>query len=263
MPGSCALQSPYSWFEPLSRAKVPRLRLFCFPHAGGSADVCRAWQRWLPEELDICLVHLPGHGRNMGEQPFTRLAPLVSAVADYINHETTIPHGLYGHSMGALICFELARELCRHGPGPQHLFVSGHGAPQWPRSRPPIFNLPHAEFISELKRLNGTPAELFDNPELLELFLNILRADFEILDTYEYRDMEPLSCPITVYGGLADQHVSTASCHAWERQTSATCTVRMFKGDHFFIRNPGREFTTAFRADLLNAVSPPLQNILK
>lgn len=224
----------------------------------------RRWQRWFPEQLDVCLVHLPGRGRSMGEQAFTRLIPLVKTVADRIDGETKIPYVLYGHSMGALICFELARELrCRHGRGPQHLLVSGRSAPLWPGSEPPTFNLPHNEFIGELKRLNGTPSEVLDNPELMELFIKVLRADFEAVETYEYRDGEPLSCPITVYGGLEDEGVSMESCRAWEKQTSARCKVRMFKGDHFFIRNPGQEFVLALRSDLLHALPAPLAKHFK
>jgi medium-chain acyl-[acyl-carrier-protein] hydrolase len=133
MTGSFAIDSAPRWFEHLSSVKMPSLRLFCFPYAGGSADVYRNWQRWFPEEFDICLVHLPGRGTSLGERGFTRIIPLVKAIADRIDSETSAPYALYGHSMGALICFELARELfCRHGSGPQHLFVSGRNAPSGP-----------------------------------------------------------------------------------------------------------------------------------
>jgi medium-chain acyl-[acyl-carrier-protein] hydrolase len=156
------------------------------PYAGGSADIYRGWQRWFPEQIDICLVHLPGRGTRVREEPFTQLTPLVKAIATHIGGEIKVPYALYGHSMGALISFELGRELLgTHRNSPAHIFVSGCRAPQWPKTVP-TFNLPHDKFIGELKRLNGTPKKAFDDPELMEVFLEILRADFEIVDTYEY-----------------------------------------------------------------------------
>jgi medium-chain acyl-[acyl-carrier-protein] hydrolase len=240
----------------LSRTKTPSLRVFCIPYAGGSADIYRAWQRWFPEQIDICLVHLPGRGTRVREEPFTQLTPLVKSIAAHIGGEIKVPYVLYGHSMGALLSFELARELLsRHRNAPAHIFVSGCRAPQWPKTGPPTFNLPHDKFIGELKRLNGTPKMVLDDPELMEVFLEILRADFEVVDTYKYCTGERFSCPITVYGGLQDERISVESCHAWQEQTSASCKVQMFEGDHFFIRDPRSEFGRAFRNDIMRAFS--------
>lgn len=247
-----------AWFQHLSQSKSPVLRVFCFPYAGASAEVYRNWQRLFPFHIDLCLVHLPGRGRRLKERPFTRIAPLVQVIAEHIQHETNIPYALYGHSMGALISFELARELFRsHNRGPEHLFVSGRHAPQWPRDEPITFNLPHDEFISELQRLEGTPAEVLNNPELLEVFEGLLRADFEAVETYEYRPGKPLPCPITVYGGLQDKHVPGESCRAWQEQTLASCKVRMFPGGHFFIRDQQPDFVNVFRNDVLSIARVP------
>src|SRR5215472_17267360 len=170
--GSSADNCNGEWFEHLSRVDSPSLRLFCFPYAGGSAEVYRSWQRWFPERVDVCLVHLPGRGKRIGEQAFTRLASVVDVVAERIGSETSVPYALYGHSMGALTSFELGRKLfANKGTGPEHIFLSGHRAPQWPRDERATFNLPHDEFIEELKRLNGTPVEVLNNSELLEIFL--------------------------------------------------------------------------------------------
>jgi medium-chain acyl-[acyl-carrier-protein] hydrolase len=242
------------WFKHLSPAKAPSFRLFCFPYAGGSADVYGRWQRWFPEQIDICLVHLPGRGNRLREPAFTRLVPLVNAIADSIIGEIDVRYALYGHSMGALISFELARELFRRQvSGPAHVLVSGRCAPQLPRSGKTTFNLPDDEFIAHLKSLNGTPPQVFDDPELMDLFLSPLRADFEAVQTYQYTLGERLTCPITVYGGLQD-NVRVACYRAWKEQTSAACKLRMFKGDHFFIRNPGPDLMAAFRNDVLSAV---------
>lgn len=252
---SSAVHSDLLWFEPVSQTDRPALRLFCVPYAGGSADLYRTWQRWFPPQIEICLVHLPGRGKRLRERAFTSAIPLVNAIADRMLWEANVPYALYGHSMGALLSFELARELFRRrGPGPEHLFVSGRNAPQRPRSESATFALPHDQFISELRTLDGTPREVLDNPELMELFIPLLRADFEIVETYEYQPGEQLSCPITVYGGFQDKHVPIAGCQAWQQETSAACTVRMVNGDHFFIRNPGRDFMAAFPSDVLRAV---------
>ena len=252
----CKSHGQPNWFESLPRSKAPRLRVFCFPYAGGSADVYRSWRRWLPEQIDLCLVHLPGRGRNMGRRAFSQLAPLVAEIADHISLVTDIPYAFYGHSMGGLISFELARELSQQQrTGPKHLFVSGCRAPQYPRDEPLTFNLPHDAFIAELKKLKGTPEEVLANSELMELFLDLLRADFELVETYQYHPGEPLSCPITVYGGIQDERIPVEACHQWQNQTSASCKVRMFHGDHFFVRNAETEFVKAFRTDLLSVLT--------
>lgn len=253
---SSAVNSNLLWFDHLSRTQTPLLRLFCFPYAGGSAEVYRNWQRWFPDRVDVCLVHLPGRGRRMKEPAFTQAAPLAKAIVDRIVDEINVPYALYGHSMGAMIAFEVAREIShRRCASPQHLFVSGSRAPQLPRTEPATFHLPHDEFVAALKRLNGTPTEILDNPELMELFIGLLRADFQLVETYKYHAQEPLSCPITVYGGLDDKTVPQESCRAWQEQTSAHCKVTMVNGDHFFIRNPRPDFKSAFQKDVLSAVS--------
>ncbi len=244
------------WFEHLSKHASPLLRLFCFPYAGGTADLYRGWQRWFPEQIDLCLVHLPGRGRRFRERPFTSVVPLVNVIADHLPPLAGLPYALYGHSMGAIISFELTRELFRRGVGPRHLFVSGNRAPQFPGAEAITFNLPHDSFIAELKRLNGTPQEVLGNPEMMALFMDVLRADFELVQTYEYSPGEPLACPLTVYGAVNDPRVPIESCQAWQHQTTAGCTVRIFEGDHFFIRDPGPEFTGAFRNDVLSAAVP-------
>ena len=243
------------WIENLSGKQKPALRLFCVPYAGGNAEFYRSWQTWFPEEVSICLVHLPGRCRRAGEPPFTRAVALAKTLAERMRSEITVPHALYGHSMGALISFELSWELIRrYGTGPQHLFVSGRGAPQWPRSRPPTFNLPYEGFLGELKRLKGTPREVLESPHLLKMFLGVLRADFELVETYEYQHERPLNCPITVYSGLEDENVSPESCRAWADQTTSDFNIKMFAGGHFFMRDSRTEFVNMFQKDVLNAI---------
>lgn len=181
--------------------------------------------------------------------------PLVDAIAEQMHSEIQHPFAFYGHSMGGTISFELARELHRrYGTGPVHLFVSGRRAPHVPDTDPPTFNLPHDEFVAEIKRLNGTPKELLENPETTELFLPLLRADFELLETHQYQPGARLSCPITVYGGLQDADVPAEKLRAWQELTSGAFNIRMLPGDHFFIHNFSTQFLESLCRDVLSAV---------
>jgi medium-chain acyl-[acyl-carrier-protein] hydrolase len=245
------MASGSNWFETLAPPRGSSLKLFCFPYAGGSSQMFRGWQRYLSPDVRLCLVHLPGRGVRISDRPFTRLAAMVEALAQAILPELEGAFAFWGHSMGAMINFELARELRRRRlTGPDALFVSGRTAPQIPITNPPTFDLPEEEFVAELHRLNGTPRELLDNPETRHLFLPTIRADFEAVETYHYVPEGPLSCPIYAYGGLQDSDVSPEDLRAWQEQTSARCKARMFPGDHFFIHNPAAGFVYSLREDV-------------
>jgi medium-chain acyl-[acyl-carrier-protein] hydrolase len=228
------------------------LRLFCFPYAGGTALVYRTWPFGLPASVEVCAIQLPGHGNRLREPLIDRLPPLLSALMEQLAPYLDKPFAFFGHSMGALISFELARLLRReHQRGPEHLFVSGHRAPQKKREEKRTFELPQAEFIEELRRLNGTPREVFEHPELIDLMTPVLRADFAISQTYEYVDESPLDCAITAFGGLRDVDVTREHLEAWGTQTTGDFTVRMFPGDHFFLNSA--------RASLLQTLSLELR----
>lgn len=238
------------WFEKFAARRDPALRLLCFPYAGGSEHIFRSWRWHFPAPVELWVARLPGRGMRLGEKPFTRLTSLVQAIADQWEDQVKAQCAFYGHSMGATIAFELARELRKRSrPGPVQLFVSGHRAPHLVNSEPPTFSLPEAEFIGELKRLKGTPEELLENPETAALFLPTLRADFELIENYEYRKEPPLSCPINVYGGLSDADVPIANLAGWREHTTANFRLRMFAGDHFFIHRSA-EFLEDLRRDI-------------
>ena len=226
------------WFT--SPRPNPRalLRLFCFPYAGGGAAIYRVWPHSLPSEVEVCVTHLPGRGTRLREQPFTSLDALVEAAAEAIAPLLDKPFAFFGHSMGAMISFELARRLREQDrPQPAYLFISGRRAPHLPNHDPITYNLPEVELVRELRRLNGTPREVLEHPELMELMIPLLRADFSVVETYVYRPGVPLDCPLTVFGGLEDSDVSREQLEAWREHITGKFALRMLPGDHFFLND--------------------------
>ena len=224
-----------SWPKPNSQAS---LRLFCFPYAGGAALTFRTWPDSLPSAIEICPVELPGRGKRITSVPFTRLQLLVQAMAIAILPYLDKPFAFFGHSMGGLVSFELARLLRKnYGKSPVHLFVSGYPAPQVPAPDPPIHALPEPEFLEELRRLNGTPEAVLENTELMQLLLPAIRADFAVIETYAYTPESSLDCPITAFGGLQDREVSYDNLKVWQEQTNAAFSLHMLPGDHFFLQS--------------------------
>ena len=225
------------WFAYAKPRPTAQLRLFCLPFAGGSAVIFRNWANALPGFVEVCPIQLPGRGARLLEPSFTSMQSLVDAIEPSISANLDKPFAFFGHSMGASISFELIHKLrSERGLEPAHFFVSGRQAPQISEPDPITFNLPRLEFIQELRRLEGTPHEILDNPELLELLLPVLRADFELIQTYEYVARPPLKCPMTALGGIADKDVSREQLEAWREQSSGPFRICLFPGNHFFLQ---------------------------
>ena len=225
-----------SWIAYARPNPEARMRLFCFPYAGGSAQIFRNWRQHLPANLELCPVELPGRGGRLKEPLYTTVEPLVKDMAQALLPYLDKPFALFGHSMGALLSFELARLLRQeHDLRPVHLFASAHSAPQLGVTYTPRHNLPEDEFIEALHSLNGTPRAVLENPELMQVMVPILRADFAMCETFTYTDGPPLDCSLSVFGGLQDYEMTRDKLEAWREQTSKSFSLRMFPGDHFFI----------------------------
>ena len=213
-----------------------RLRLLCFPYAGGGALAYRGWAAKVPEEIDVLSVQLPGRERRIREPAFTRVASLIEAAGQALVPHLDRPFAVFGHSMGALVGYELVQWLRReHGLEPIRLLVSARRAPQLPPDPDDDYKLPDDQLIERLREYNGTPAEVLQNPELMELMLPLLRADFELNDTYEPIAHPALLCPVTAFGGIEDEETTRDELEAWTGITEGAFKLRMFPGDHFFL----------------------------
>jgi medium-chain acyl-[acyl-carrier-protein] hydrolase len=243
------------WFS-FSENPQARLRLFCFPNAGGGIAALYSWFRRLPPEIQLCPVQLPGRENRRAEAPFTRIGTLVNALADVMPPEMDRPFAFLGHSLGTLVAFELARELRSRGrPGPLRLIVSARRAPQVSDPSPHIHQLSDAHFLAALRGHHGAmPDAILADPELLKIFLPALRADMEMLETYIHTPEAPLACPISAFGGLDDPTVTRADLAAWQDCTSSAFVLRMFPGGHFFPRTVRPGFLSAIAEDLLGCL---------
>lgn len=232
----------------------PKIRLFCFPYAGGTAAVFQRWHPIFPQWVEICPIQYPGRGNRMRERPFTNVPPLAQEIAEAITPLLDLPFAFFGHSMGALIQFELARELWKkQNKQPVHLFASSSRAPQFPNRDRISYDLAEPEFIEELRHLNGTPPEVLEHKELMALMLPLLRADFAVSQTYFCLEERQLSCPLSALGGEADPSVSIDELEGWGKQTTGAFSLQMFPGDHFYLHGSETALTQRVITSLIQS----------
>jgi medium-chain acyl-[acyl-carrier-protein] hydrolase len=233
-----------------------RVRLFCFPYAGGGASAFNGWADQVPADVEICAIQLPGRETRINEEPFARLEPMIEAAAGAVVPYDDLPFAFFGHCLGALIAFELARRLgASVNSGLRHLFVAGCRAPQLPRVGRSIHTLPDSAFIERLRELKQTPEILLHNSELMSLYLPALRADFGVWETYVYADGEPLACPISAFGGMEDAKLTPDAVQPWRAQTRNAFVRRALPGNHFFLHSS--------RPLLLQLISDDLRHTLR
>jgi surfactin synthase thioesterase subunit len=214
--------------------------LLCFPYAGGSSSLYSGWPASLPDWIDVYSVSLPGRGARFDERPATDFTELVTAISDAIVPSPGCQTVLFGHSLGALLAYEVARRLEQRNAGPSALFVSGRQAPGLASRRAPIAHLPDDSFVAELKQIGGTPSEVLASQDLIELLLPMLKADFGLAENYDPPNGRRLTCPVVALGGLGDPWVHATDLKAWSGLTDGPFSMRMFPGDHFYIHQPER-----------------------
>lgn len=230
-----------------------KIRLFCFPYAGGGASIYRLWGHDFPEDIEVCLVQLPGRETRINETSYTDIHQLVSDSAQEIIPFLDRPFVIFGYSMGAVIGYELTKHLEEfYNYSPIHLIVAAASAPHFVKKRELIHSLPDKKFINQLRQLNGTAEEILSNDELMQWLLPMIRADFQMVETYKCSGIVPLNCHLSVLGGNNDKWAVKESLFQWEDIPSKSFSVHFFEGDHFFLRN--------FEDDIKNLM---IQKLLK
>lgn len=233
-----------SWFYVPRPVAEPRLRLLCFPYAGAGAAVYRSWPGDLPESIELWAVELPGHDSRTQERPFKRLDALLPALESQIEPLLDEPFALFGHSLGALIAFELARRLQqRRLPAPRHVFVSGLRRPEELAGAPRLHDLPLRDLVRALDRMGGTPAAVLEEPGLMAHFAPMLRADLALVETHVWRDEPRLEAPVTAFAGDRDPRAGRTSMEGWRDHTRGRFQLRELPGDHFFVSTQQRRLT--------------------
>lgn len=229
-----------SWIVRPKPAEAATVRLVCIPYAGGGVNVYRAWAGLLPPSVELCVAQLPGREVRLSEPLLSRSGPVLDALESELAPLGDRPLALFGHSMGALLAFELARRLERAGFEVAHLIVSGWRAPQLP-DKERLHDLPEPAFIEAVRRFGGTPDLVFQNAELLQLVLPILRSDLALVETHVAEAGEPLACPILALGGLRDEAVSKSDVEGWREQTKGPFRAAFCDAGHLFLQ-PERDF---------------------
>lgn len=221
---------------------VTKIQLYCFHHAGGSANSFKEWSKLLPSEIEVIAVQLPGREMRFSEPFITN----VSVIAQQLLHEfdhLNKPFAFFGHSTGAIIAYEVAATLQNNKlPLPKLLITSGKNGPSYPRLTPIIHNLPDDIFIEEIRKYNGMPDEILNNPDLLNLILPRLKADFAISGTYTHKQTNPLNCPIYAFGADNDNSTSYEGLNEWQRHTNKRFISYILPGKHFFINDQDSGF---------------------
>jgi len=240
-----------AWFPAFHFRPSARIRLFCFPHAGGASSAFRHWSRQLPDWIDVVCCHLPGREERVCEEPLRSLERVLDAIEREISPFLDLPHAIFGHSMGALVGFGVARRLRRfEARAPRRVIVSACPAPHLERRFGAIHDLPDGLFMQELERRHLAIPETIRDPEMLEIILSALRADLAVYDSAVYEAEPPLGCPISVYGGQDDPLVSENELRAWSAHTQAGMRLNMFPGDHFYLQSALPDLLEHIRTDL-------------
>ncbi|KQN69156.1 hypothetical protein ASF04_16560 [Duganella sp. Leaf61] len=254
------------WFIKLQHTPKARIRVFFFHYAGGGASIFRGWERHFSREVDVFAVQSPGRENRYSAPPIASLERKVALLHEEIAPYLDLPCIFVGHSMGAMLAFELARAIEAGGiDRPAHVVLSAARAPHLPRIKPLMGGLSHDEFIEQVKMFSRTPDEILDNREIMEVFMPMLRADFTLSESRVFQPEPRLQAPATVFSGVDDDAVPIADAEAWDRLLAQGADYLAFDGGHFFIHSEQARFVAAVQAIVhheLNLRHGPMQRPL-
>ncbi|MDH0303279.1 alpha/beta fold hydrolase [Pseudomonas sp. GD04091] len=253
------------WVRPYRLSPMPRWRLACFVHAGGSASFFRDWANALPAEIDVLAIQYPGREDRFGEPCLTDMHSLAEAASQALRGYADRPLALFGHSLGAVVAYEVATRLERQAITVEHLFVSAHPAPQCQRGGH-LHAGPDQALLDDVKRLSGRPNPLLDDPALSGMFLPSLRNDYRIVETYACPTPRPLDARITVLYPEQDPEVDLGEAQAWQAASHQPLHLQRWSGEHFYLVEQRQAVLDALAATLLGRrplVSPALEEALQ
>lgn len=235
-PMPISVSTANAWFLRFSRSSTPSLRLFCFPFAGSSASVFRRWIEVLPEQVEVMAVQLPGRENRLREPCMNEMDEILVKLEPEIERVLDLPFVFFGHSLGALVAFEVLRRLEARGQHRAELFFASGGlAPHTCTVRDEPLRLTSEEILEDLRRISSAHRALLDDPEVLSLMLPMLQADFEMYANYRYRENAPIHTPIVAIRGAADTYITQDSQLEWERHTAARFAFHTIPGSHLFM----------------------------
>jgi medium-chain acyl-[acyl-carrier-protein] hydrolase len=220
------------WFAGPANGEAQRW-LLCVPHGGAGAMAFAPWRKLLPPEIGLRAVQPPGREARFREPSYRDVSSFVRDLLPSVVALADRPIAIFGHSLGAIVAFELVREMRRAGLAPSHLHVSGRWAPHIVFKKPRIAELSDEALVALLRGLGGTPADLLDDPDLRALFLPPLRADLEMNERYEYLEEDPLDVPITAYAAVDDERVRNEDVAEWSLHTTGQFELVTVEGGHF------------------------------
>ncbi len=228
---------PANPWLPEDAKPAAKIQLFCFPHAGGGSAVYHRWQRWLPAEIGVLPIKLPGREGRFREAAIDQMSEMIDALWEHVVPNMRAPYAFYGHSMGGMIAFELARHLVQQGAAPAYLFVSACRAPHLLARDQTLHTLPDAAMLEALARDYGRGGSVGpDERAMMDAMAATIRADLKLLETYEYRPGVRLTCPICAIAATEDHMVSAAQVNGWRAHTNGRFSLRTVPGHHFFLR---------------------------
>ncbi len=244
-----------SWLRRFVAPNRPAARLVCFPHVGGSAVFFARMAQSLSPRIDTLAVQYPGRMERMSEPFAATLTDLADEVAAALTAPASADDGplaLFGHSMGAVVAFEVARRLQAAGRPCDRLFVSGRAAPT-AQHRESLSRLDDRALIEEMQRIGGTDPRLFEDPELAALLLGVIRADYGLLEKYRFEPEPLLDCAVTALNGDADPRVSPAAAAGWAARTRGTFRAITLRGGHFYLAEQTAQVVAVVEAGLIGA----------